>query len=93
MVTLGSPEGELPLIPLASLAVGNAAVEDLQVGMFTALPHAPFIDGLLGGLSEALHAATRLCTESAAADPAGHARRIVAHREPAPCGRAEHDAN
>ena len=49
MVTLGSQEGELPLIPLASLAVGDAAVEDLQVGVFTALPHAPFIDGLLGG--------------------------------------------
>ena len=47
MVTLGSQEGELPLIRLASLAVGNAAVEDLQVGVFTALPHAPFIDGLL----------------------------------------------
>src|SRR5262245_25044024 len=49
MVTLGSQEGELPLIRLASLAVGDAAVEDLQVGVFTAFPHAPFIDGLLGG--------------------------------------------
>ena len=49
MVTLGSQEGELPLIRLASLAVGDAAVADLQVGVFTALPHAPFIDGLLGG--------------------------------------------
>jgi predicted aspartyl protease len=49
MVTLGSQEGELPLIRLASLAVGDAAVEDLQVGVCTALPHAPFIDGLLGG--------------------------------------------
>jgi len=49
MVTLGSQEGDLPLIQLASLAVGDAAVEELQVGVFTALPHAPFIDGLLGG--------------------------------------------
>jgi predicted aspartyl protease len=49
MVTLGSQEGELPLVRLASLAVGDAAVEDLQVGVCTALPHAPFIDGLLGG--------------------------------------------
>ena len=49
MVTLGSQEGELPLIRLASLAVGDAAVADLRVGVFTALPHAPFIDGLLGG--------------------------------------------
>jgi hypothetical protein len=48
MATLGSQEGELPLIRLASLAVGEAAVEDLQVGVFTALPHTPFIDGLLG---------------------------------------------
>ena len=49
MVTLGSQEGELPLIRLTSLAVGDTAVEGLQVGVFTALPHAPFIDGLLGG--------------------------------------------
>jgi len=49
MVTLGHQVGELPLVRLASLAVGDAAVEDLQVGVFTALPHAPFIDGLLGG--------------------------------------------
>jgi predicted aspartyl protease len=49
MVTLGGQQGELPLIRLASLAVGDAVVEGLQVGVFTALPHAPFIDGLLGG--------------------------------------------
>jgi len=49
LVTLGSQEGELPLIRLASLAVGDAAVEDLHVGVCTALPHAPFVDGLLGG--------------------------------------------
>jgi predicted aspartyl protease len=49
MVTLGSKEGQLPLIRLASLAVGDAAVEDLHVGVCTTLPHAPFIDGLLGG--------------------------------------------
>ena len=46
---LGGQQGEMPLVRLASLAVGDAAAEDLQVGVFTALPHAPFIDGLLGG--------------------------------------------
>lgn len=49
MVTLGGQQGDLPLIQLASVAVGDAAVENLQVGVFSALPHAPFIDGLLGG--------------------------------------------
>jgi predicted aspartyl protease len=49
MVTLGGPRGELPLIRLASLAVGDAVVENLQVGVCPTLPHAPFIDGLLGG--------------------------------------------
>jgi predicted aspartyl protease len=49
MVMLGGQQEEMPLVRLASLAVGDAAVEDLQVGVFTALPHAPFIDGLLGG--------------------------------------------
>ena len=49
MVTLGAHQEDLPLMRLASLAVGDAVVEDLQVGVCTALPHAPFIDGLLGG--------------------------------------------
>ena len=49
MVTLGAHQAELPLMRLASLAVGDAVVEDLQVGVCTTLPHAPFIDGLLGG--------------------------------------------
>jgi len=48
LITLGSQEGYFPLIRLAFLAVGAAAVEDLQVRVLTALPSAPFIDGLLG---------------------------------------------
>ena len=46
---LGGQRAQMPLIHLASLAVGDTAVADLQVGVFTPLPHTPFIDGLLGG--------------------------------------------
>ena len=46
---LGGQRAQMPLIRLASLAVGDTAVADLQVGVFTPLPHTPFIDGLLGG--------------------------------------------
>lgn len=49
IVMLGGQRAQMPLIRLASLAVGDTAVEDLQVGVFTPLPHTPFIDGLLGG--------------------------------------------
>src|SRR5262249_55534439 len=45
----GGQRAQIPLISLASLAVGESAVTDLQVGVFTPLPHTPFIDGLLGG--------------------------------------------
>jgi predicted aspartyl protease len=49
IVLLGGQRAQMPLIRLASLAVGDAVVPDLQVGVFTPLPHTPFIDGLLGG--------------------------------------------
>ena len=49
IVMLGGQRAQMPLIHLASLAVGDTAVADLQVGVFTPLPHTPFIDGLLGG--------------------------------------------
>ena len=62
---------------------GEAAVEDLQVGVFTA-PTCSLHRWAAGGTFETLHAATRLCTESAAADPARHARHVVAHRDLAP---------
>jgi clan AA aspartic protease (TIGR02281 family) len=48
MAVLSGQRLPVPLVDLSSLAVGNVAVEDLQVGVFAALPHAPFIDGLLG---------------------------------------------
>src|SRR3954451_18029862 len=38
LVTLGDQEGELPLVRLTSLAVGNVVVKDLQVGLCTTLP-------------------------------------------------------
>lgn len=49
IVMLGGQRAQMPLIRLASLAVGDTAVADLQVGVFTPLPRTPFIDGLLGG--------------------------------------------
>lgn len=38
----------LPLVRIRSLALGPAAVEDLDVAAFDALPHRPDLDGLLG---------------------------------------------
>jgi predicted aspartyl protease len=38
-----------PLAQLSSIAVGNAAVEDLQIGVFHALPRVPTANGILGG--------------------------------------------
>jgi hypothetical protein len=36
-------------MPLAVIAVGEAMVENLQVGISVLLPRAPSVDGLLGG--------------------------------------------
>jgi len=49
IVMLGGQRAQIPLVSLASLTVGESTVADLQVGVFTPLPHTPFIDGLLGG--------------------------------------------
>lgn len=38
-----------PLVQLAALAVGDAMVKDLQVGVFLALPREPSVHGILGG--------------------------------------------
>lgn len=38
-----------PLVQLSTMAVGDAMVENLQVGVFLALPWAPLADGILGG--------------------------------------------
>lgn len=38
-----------PLVQLAALAVGDAMVKDLPVGVFLALPRAPSVQGILGG--------------------------------------------
>lgn len=45
----GGRQITFPLVQLASIAVGDAAVEDLQVGVFQALPRVPTADGILGG--------------------------------------------
>jgi hypothetical protein len=38
----------VPLVRARSLSVGAAAVEDIDVGVFDALPGRPDVDGLLG---------------------------------------------
>jgi predicted aspartyl protease len=45
---IGGRQVEVPLVPLATLAVGNAAAS-LHVGILSSFPEAPFVDGLLGG--------------------------------------------
>jgi predicted aspartyl protease len=40
---------EVPLVQLAALTVGEATVENLQVGVSVLFPRAPAVDGLLGG--------------------------------------------
>ncbi len=38
-----------PLVPLAALAMGEAVVENLQVGILSTFPGTRTVDGLLGG--------------------------------------------
>ena len=38
-----------PLVPLATLAMGEAVVENLQVGILSTFPGTRTVDGLLGG--------------------------------------------
>lgn len=40
---------EVPVIPLSALTVGEATVENLQVGISVLFPQTPAVDGLLGG--------------------------------------------
>jgi clan AA aspartic protease (TIGR02281 family) len=40
---------EFPLAQLSTLAVGNAVVENLEVGILASFPDAPLVDGILGG--------------------------------------------
>jgi predicted aspartyl protease len=46
---LGGRQVEFPLVRLASLAVGEAVMEDLEVGVLASFPHAPLVDGIVGG--------------------------------------------
>jgi predicted aspartyl protease len=39
-----------PLVQLSAITVGDALVEDLQVGVFLALPDMPAVHGILGGI-------------------------------------------
>ena len=40
---------EVPIIRVPSVRAGAAVVENLEVGVLDFAPHAPIIDGLLGG--------------------------------------------
>ncbi|HXH84028.1 MAG TPA: retropepsin-like aspartic protease [Candidatus Tectomicrobia bacterium] len=39
---------EMPFVPLAALSVGEATVENLQVGVYRTAPSARIVDGILG---------------------------------------------
>ena len=45
---VGGTRVSVPLVRARSVSVGNAAVEDLDVGVYDALPGRPDVDGLLG---------------------------------------------
>src|SRR5207244_11861662 len=45
----GGQEVRFPLVPVATLAMGEAVVNDLQVGILAAFPGTRPVDGLLGG--------------------------------------------
>jgi len=46
---IGGRRVEFPLVPLSSIAVGQAMRENLQVGVLASFPNAPLVDGILGG--------------------------------------------
>ncbi len=46
---IGGRQVEFPLVPLSSIAVGQAMRENLQVGVLASFPNAPLVDGILGG--------------------------------------------
>jgi len=45
---VGGQRVAVPLVRARSVSVGSAAVEDIDVGVFDALPGRPEVDGLLG---------------------------------------------
>ena len=48
-VVLGGQTVEFVITQLSAIAVGDALVEDLQVGVFLALPDMTAVHGILGG--------------------------------------------
>ena len=45
----GGREINVPFVQLKELAIENAVVKDLEVGIYVVAPEAPVVDGLLGG--------------------------------------------
>jgi hypothetical protein len=48
MTVVGGKEVHVPFVRLRSLALGNFSIEEIDVGVFDALPGATGLDGLLG---------------------------------------------
>jgi clan AA aspartic protease (TIGR02281 family) len=46
---VGGRRVEFPLVQISTIAVGNAAVENLEAGVLASFPDAPLVDGILGG--------------------------------------------
>jgi clan AA aspartic protease (TIGR02281 family) len=46
---VGGRQVEVPMVRLATLAIGNARRDNLPVGVLASFPQAPFFDGILGG--------------------------------------------
>ena len=45
---IGGRQVEFPLVQLSTIAVGEAVMENLQVGVLASFPNAPLVDGILG---------------------------------------------
>jgi len=45
---VGGRKVEFPLVHLSALTVGDARIENLQVGVLASFPNAPLVDGILG---------------------------------------------
>ncbi len=46
---VGGRQVEVPIVRLATLAIGNARRDNVLVGVLESFPHAPLFDGILGG--------------------------------------------
>src|ERR1043166_9395314 len=46
---VGGQQVRFPLVPITALALGDAVVKNLQVGILAAFPGTRPVDGLLGG--------------------------------------------